>query len=163
MGSVRLSYMNPVDLAALTIDDCEPSAISQAWNSLFDWFPYGRHECKRGKGYGLTYCDAHSGQLTPRQYIAGVEVPRSWRSSDNKFVSQQRFNGGPYSVVQYCGTYEEISDAAAIVEKAWQPPRGATFDDRRPIVTFFHTDPSSTSAGDQIADICVPIAVEFVS
>lgn len=158
MQKGKVVYLKPIWLAAVHGYGPYGETVPVAWNKIFDWLDSGTHFEMPDKGYGLTYDDPRTVAPENLRYVAGVEVPSSWRPPEGSPVSRVSFQGGTYTIVPHNGPYSEVGDVISNYRNEWVPRLGLCLDPARPLLAIYRSDIRYVKPDDQVADICLPIA-----
>ncbi|MBU1212718.1 MAG: GyrI-like domain-containing protein [Alphaproteobacteria bacterium] len=158
MQKGKVVYLKPTWLAGVHGYGPYDETVPVAWRKIFDWLDSGMHFEMPEQGFGLTYDDPRAVATDRLRYVAGVEVPSSWRPPEGCPVSRVPFQGGSYAVVPHHGPYTAVGEVISNYRNEWVPRLGLCLDATRPLLTIYRSDSRVAKPEDQVADICLPIA-----
>ena len=140
MKKGKVVYLKPTWLAGVQSRGPYSEIVPAAWKTILDWLDSGMHYEMPDRGFGLTYDDPRTAPAEHLRYVAGVEVPATWRPQDASPVSRVEFRGGSYTIVKHHGPYTEVGDIISNYRDKWVPRLGLRLDGTRPVLAIYHSD-----------------------
>ncbi len=153
-----LVYLRPASMVSVRATGPYEQSIPEAWEKMFSWLAKNRLSAPVGRGYGLAHDHFANVAPTMRRYDACIQVTPLHEARAMRELSVLTLPGGPYLRRRLVGDYQHVCGLIASGSGAVELPNDLRIDQRRPIVTIYLDDPSSTAPSQLRADVCWPIS-----
>ncbi len=153
-----LVYLRPTSMVSVRATGQYEQSIPEAWEKMFSWLARHRLSTPVGRGYGLAHDHVVNVPAVKRRYDACIQLTPLHEARAMRELSVLTLPGGPYLRRRLIGDYQDVCGLIASGSGAIEVPTDLRIDQRRPIVTIYLDDPSSTAPGQLRADVCWPIS-----